>query len=552
MNTAPLARGTAIFVTVFAVAWFAIAYTKNGAQIAPFWPANAVALTLLLRGSGGRVGVWIGVAAAFFAANFVAGLSLLPIVLFTVFNICEVATSFALIRGVPGLAMSTPFGEGWRRGATMMGGALVGPLVGASLAAAFLAPVLGAPPSVMWLGWWLPATLAILVVVPMGLLTSDRDLARLRTPGALVEAALCVIAICLIAVLMEATGRIAFLFLFSPVLCYAAVRFRSGGASIAVAGTALYAVPMASGDLGHISSGLWDRGGFVLLVQGFLSVNAIAALALATLLDERDGLIGFLRTQKDEVTAKSQAKSRLLTHVSHEIRTPLNAIQGLGERLAARSHMDERQSALLNGMLEAAASLQTLANDLLDTARIEQGALELDPVAFKPAPMLRSLVAEAEVERSDSGTHITLDVDDDLVVWADTTRFRQIAQNLLSNGVKHGGAYGSIAMSLRGVRDGVRLDVVDRGPGFPAGAGLIAFEPFALAGGAASARSAGVGLSLVKLLAEAHGGTVGLSSVPHMETRVWVELPHEGAGAAAARDRQDAEVDPAEIFRAAS
>ena len=428
-------------------------------------------------------------------------------------------------------------------------GALCGPAVGATLAAIVLAPVLHAQPGALWVGWSLPSMLAMLIITPIGLMVSMDDVRRLRDPRLTVEAVVSLALLFAIPVLMIQAQRVGFIYLASPVLLFAGARFRVLGAAVAIALTALYAAPIAGGAFGTAMMGTWSARGLILMIQGFLMVNAVTSLSLAAILDQRDALMNALKVREAAAMAQARAKSRLLMSVSHEIRTPLNVIQGLGEMLTASTPVNARQQTLIDSMLTAAGRLQALAHDLLDSARIEQGALRLAPESFSPTPLLRGLIQERE--RAHDGVTIHLDIQPAVEIWGDPLRFQQIAQNLLSNAVKHGARYGPITVGVRAGTDMARIEVIDRGPGFPVGASHLAFEPFAWAGReSVNEHSAGVGLSVVKMLAEAHGGRVGCRSTPHVETRVWADLPLRHAVSARRPEAEDAgaEPDPAMIF----
>ena len=537
-------------VVVFVVSWLALLYTLSGGGLAPFWPGNALALVWLLRARGDKRADWACLVAGLGAANVAAGGAFFPSAVFTISNACDIAVAYAVMRwplppAAPGAATSDP-----RRVFFVVCGAVVAPAAGATLSSILIAPQMGITFAEMWIAWWLPSALAMLIIAPLGLFVSGADAERMRRPRMMVETAACLTTVLLTMSLIVASGRMPLIFLVVPLILYAGVRLRALGVAVVVAITACIAVPMASGALGPVQSGVRDTQGRVFMTQVFLVINAIAALALAAILDERDALLRVLDARREAASAQAQAKSRLLMSVSHEIRTPLNVIQGLGEMLADRATLDARQHTLVEGMLNAARRLQALAHDLLDTARIEQGAMRLAPETFRPAPMLRALIDE-ESHHGDAPTSIHLDVREDIEIWGDPLRFQQIAQNLLSNAVKYSASHGPITIAVRAGPMAARVEVIDRGPGFPLGATHLAFEPFAWAGrGQANDRSVGVGLSLVKMLAEAHGGGVGCSSTPHVETRVWAELPLQhaptarGALKAAATD----EPDPAEIF----
>lgn len=545
-------RPVVVGVVVLAISWLSILFTRYDAQLAPFWPGNAVALVLLLRTRGDARADFVAIAVGMFLANTLAGSTALMAALFTVCNFCDIGVAYAVMRWPLSPAAPEAVSSNPRRMFIIVCGVVCAPAVGATLAGLVIAPLVSMTFAAMWIGWWLPSTLALLIIAPIGLLVSSADAERLRRPGSLVEAIACLAVLLLVAGIIVLAGRVGFLFLATPVILFAGFRFRTMGAAFAVAVTALCATPVVAGVFGPVSLGTWEPTGAILMVQAFLMVTGTTALVLAAVLDQRDALLNALNARESIAATQAEAKSRLLMNVSHEIRTPLNVIQGLGEMLIGKGGLDPRQQTLVEGILGSSRRLQALAHDLLDTARIERGALRIAPELFRPAPVLRSLIAE-ELHQAGGDAVIQLDVAPDLEMWGDPLRVQQIAQNLLSNAIKYSAGHGQITIGVRVGARTARMEVIDRGPGFPAGATHLAFEPFAGAGrGQATGRSAGVGLSLVKLLAEAHGGTVGCSSTPHVETRVWAELPLQHAPSArrAVEDAESDEPDPAEIFGA--
>lgn len=539
-------------VLIFAIAATSILATQLPFTVGPFWPANAVALVLLLRTARDRARfVWLlaGFAVGFIAAHAVTGVSAAACVWFNLGNFAEILSAYVIIR-MP-LRKVAQTASRPRRFLFLLLGALVGPAVGASLASIGLSSLFGAAYGATWLEWWIPATLAMLVIVPIAVLAAKVDVSRLLKPDAMRDVCLCGAALAVTVMVILAFQRLPLMFLLAPLIFYVAYRFRVPGLTVGVTVAGGFLVPLAAGAFGDLAPGVWSPQHRVLMVQAFLLVNSGAALALAVILDQRDVLLGALEARRQQAADQAQAKARLLMSVSHEIRTPLNAILGLGEMLGENAQLEDRHRKLLDGMLDAARHLHTLANDLLDTSRIEHGGLSVTPEKMAPTLILQAVIAEA-LRLDTDGAVVTLRAREEATIWADPLRFRQIAQNLVSNAVKYAGPYGPVVVSLQETAKGARLSVIDRGPGFPLGAADLAFEPFARAGVTpASGRSAGVGLSLVKLLAEAHGGAVGCASTPNVETRIWVDFPDQAS--ADARDRAaqtDAmrTIDPETVF----
>jgi signal transduction histidine kinase len=213
----------------------------------------------------------------------------------------------------------------------------------------------------------------------------------------------------------------------------------------------------------------------------------------------------------------------------HELRTPLSILKlELDLTLAeARSRGDLEVG--LSSAAEEVDRLAKLAEELLVIARADQGRL---PVAKERLDVREVLEATAQRfagrATSDGGT-VTFAGADGLAVEADRTRVEQALTNMVENALR----YGAGAVTLYAIeRNGsVELHVRDEGPGFPEVFLPRAFERFSRADAARSGGGAGLGLAIVRAIAEAHGGSVGVTNQPGGGADVWLSLPHAAAPA---------------------
>jgi signal transduction histidine kinase len=211
----------------------------------------------------------------------------------------------------------------------------------------------------------------------------------------------------------------------------------------------------------------------------------------------------------------SRSKDQFLAMVSHELRTPLNAIVGWADMLRA-------------GMLEAAdrdracQSIYTnskrqaqLIDELLDVARITSGKLRLDRRAVDLAQAVRHAAEVVQAAADAKGVRITIGADASFgAIYGDPGRLQQIAWNLLSNAVKFTPEGGSVHVRVRRVNSAAEVSVSDNGIGVPAEFLPWIFEPFRQADASTTRRygGLGLGLSIVKHLVEAHGGSIRADS----------------------------------------
>ena len=225
-----------------------------------------------------------------------------------------------------------------------------------------------------------------------------------------------------------------------------------------------------------------------------------------------------------------QQVRQFVADASHELRTPLSTIRGYAE-LARRTPDD---ASALGGSLSKVSGeadrMTALVDDLLLLARLDAGR----PLAREPVDLTHLLleaVQDARVLGPGHKWRLHLPAEP-LEVAGDEQRLHQVATNLLTNARRH--TPDGTTVTVRGAREGdtTVLEVVDDGPGFPAGLREHAFERFSR-GDAARTREddggsdsgVGLGLSIVDAIARAHGGEVRLSSRPG-ETKVRVRLPN--------------------------
>jgi len=208
------------------------------------------------------------------------------------------------------------------------------------------------------------------------------------------------------------------------------------------------------------------------------------------------------------------AEQQFLRLMSHEMRTPLNGVIGmLG--LLTRTRLDGAQRAYAEAARQSAEHLLGLVNDLLDYARLEAGKLEFDAAPVDVEGLVRSVAELLSPRAHEKGLELVWSVAPDAVdVMADEGRLRQVLFNLAGNAVKFtetGGVHISVERVPRaGPRPRLAFIVDDTGPGIPAEARARIFEEFGHVDASDATRfgGAGLGLAVVKRLADAMGGKV--------------------------------------------
>ena len=258
--------------------------------------------------------------------------------------------------------------------------------------------------------------------------------------------------------------------------------------------------------------------------------------------------------QKNEALARAnEMKSQFLATMSHELRTPLNAIIGFAEVLkdGLTGELTPEQKAFVGDIHGSGRHLLSLINDILDLSKVEAGAMKLDSEPVELGTLLQgtlSMVRESAMKRR---VVLDLAVEPGIPPFAaDPRKLKQIVFNLLSNAIKFTPENGRVTLGARrvarrdvglpaaagarlfdlpssGTPDFVEITVSDTGIGIGEPDLDRLFQPFVQIDSSLARQhhGTGLGLALVKRLAELHGGTVGIASTPERGSTAAVWLP---------------------------
>jgi len=239
--------------------------------------------------------------------------------------------------------------------------------------------------------------------------------------------------------------------------------------------------------------------------------------------DEVARLGATLNTMLDRLERSFQRERAFVADASHELRTPL-AILKTEIELALRE--GRTQAELVDALRSAGEEtdrLAELAEALLIIARADGGRLALAPTALRSDELLDGVLGRFAARVSAMDRELVVADALQAPLTADRRRLEQALGNLVENALQHGA--GTIHLSARTEAGRVELHVRDEGPGFPAAFIAEAFDRFTRADPARARGGSGLGLSIVQVIAHAHGGVARGANHPEGGADVWIELP---------------------------
>lgn len=223
-----------------------------------------------------------------------------------------------------------------------------------------------------------------------------------------------------------------------------------------------------------------------------------------------------LEAARHEAETLHQGKTRFLANMSHELRTPLNAVIGFSDMMRQRMFgpLPERYLEYANLIHEAGGHLLDLINDVLDMSKIEAERFELARERFDARDPVSAALRLIRLQAHDKGVELNgVFPPDPIHVEGDKRALKQMTLNLLSNAVKFTPRHGSVTLSIDTDAEVLEINVADTGVGLsPMDQDRIG-KPYEQAGGTSQRQQGtGLGLSLVRSMAELHGGELLIES----------------------------------------
>jgi len=230
--------------------------------------------------------------------------------------------------------------------------------------------------------------------------------------------------------------------------------------------------------------------------------------------EERERLHARERAARAEAEEANRLKDEFLATISHELRSPLNAILGWARLLREPKVQAGQLERALEIIERNAQSQARLIEDLLDVSRIVSGKLSIQMRPVTLNSTAQGVVADMRPDAEAKGIDLRLKEDEEIKLLGDADRLQQVVWNLLSNAIKFTPEGGRVEVWLQRVGERAELRVSDTGRGISSEFLPYVFDRFRQATGADARSRAGLGLGLtiVRYIVEAHGGSVTAES----------------------------------------
>lgn len=221
-------------------------------------------------------------------------------------------------------------------------------------------------------------------------------------------------------------------------------------------------------------------------------------------------------------------KQQFVSMISHDLRTPLSAVKSTLELLGAGAlgTLSDKAQLKVTRAEDNLRHTMDLINNLLDLEKMQSGRMELELKLVKLQSVLERCI-DAVSALADRKAITVTSVETPATVMADERRLSQLIINLLGNAIKFSPEQSAINIEIDSTNSTTKISITDQGPGIPATQKDLIFERYHQTGTAetAKAEGTGLGLAICKAIVEAHGGTIGVTSVEGKGSTFWFYLP---------------------------
>lgn len=260
-------------------------------------------------------------------------------------------------------------------------------------------------------------------------------------------------------------------------------------------------------------------------IAGQLSVILEKGRLVLELADQKAAI----EQQNEELRYLNELKNTFLGIAAHDLRNPIGNIRLITHLLLeAQNDLSQRQClALLNDINAQTNHMLSLLDDLLDVTLIEAGKLSLQLQPLDLGQFLTEIVQRHAMMAGPKGTQVVLEQVPPALAKADPVHLRQVVDNLISNAVKYSPPASRVTVAVERNSAGWRINVTDQGPGITEADRQNLFKDFARlsAQPTGGEKSVGLGLAISRRVVEAHGGQIGVDSLPGQGANFWFTLP---------------------------
>ena len=241
--------------------------------------------------------------------------------------------------------------------------------------------------------------------------------------------------------------------------------------------------------------------------------------------DEMAGLIKMLNTTFDRLQRSFEQSARFSADASHHLKTPIAILRADVEEILADPSCSESTQQRAEGLLHRIHQLSSVVDNLLLLSRADAGRVELLRAEFELGEVLEGILDDAHTLADPLDLTVEANIPKHLRLKADPTFVGMIAQNLVENAVKYNNPGGRIRVEARAVNGEVEMTIGNTGDGIPKERVSLLFERFHRVCGGERVPGHGLGLSIARELARAHGGDVELVRSDGSWTEMRMRLP---------------------------
>jgi signal transduction histidine kinase len=288
----------------------------------------------------------------------------------------------------------------------------------------------------------------------------------------------------------------------------------------------------------------WRRVGEILIGLGYIDREKLNQAITRQILNFQQALQDANKTLEARVAARTSEleaanrklseldilKTNFISNISHELRTPLTHIRGYLDLVLLEECIQENSDVLtkLDAVQRSTERLENLINDLITFSMAETGQLTLVTENFNIVEVANLSISRFKL--SAAGKAITIQLDspnEEIYVTADKYKIAWVINQLINNSIKFMQKPGSIRLHITTKKDHALIEVTDDGPGFKHSEVEEAFLPFHQLDGSSNRQQGGtgIGLTLAKIIIEAHNSEINVESRTSIGTRIRFELP---------------------------